>query len=596
MDASGGVLRLSRRMPAKDPVLVANGQGFWGDSILGPVRLVNEGPLDYLTLDYLAEVTLSIMQKLRARDPSKGYATDFVRLVDRILPQLVEKDVRVIANAGGVNPRACVDALVEVVKKHGVSGVKIGVVEGDDILGRLDELLEAGEELRNMDTGEPLSTVRDRVTSANVYLGAFPIAEALDGGARIVLTGRGTDPGLVLGPLIHEFGWSADDLDRLAAGTVAGHIVECGAQCTGGNYTDWRSVPDMARIGYPVIEARADGSFAVTKHAGTGGLVNESTVLHQLAYEMGDPSGYVTPDCIADFTSFALADEGDGRVEVSGVRGRAATDTYKVSLSYHDGWKATGQLTVSGPDALAKARLCADIVWERLALDGFEYGPDERMVEYVGANVCHDGIPVAGADDPPEVVLRMGVKGPDRAKVDRFGSELVPLVTSGPPGVTGFAGGRPKATEIIGYWPALVGKDKIQTQVTCVVEEVSMADRPAFPHRERALRRQGRRLERRCDRASSNEAYAFLKEALTVDVVRAHFAGDRCNGGGVERFEADNMRAVELPARTTASAAAARRALKTDAQGKTHGLAVLRLELEVPDAVLAATPAPAEAG
>ncbi len=447
-------------------VRVANGQGFWGDSILGPVRLVNEGPLDYLTLDYLAEVTLSIMQKLRSRDPSKGYATDFVQLVDRILPQLVERDVRVIANAGGVNPIAAKDALLAVVQEHGLeSETKIAVVEGDDVLERLDELCAAGEAFVNMDTGEPLATIRDRVTSANVYLGAFPIAEALAQGARIVLTGRGTDPGLVLGPLIHEFGWTAQDVDRLAAGTVAGHIVECGAQCTGGNYTDWRAVPDLARIGYPIVEASADGSFVVTKHEGTGGLVNESTVAHQLAYEMGDPRAYVTPDCVADFTSFALTDLGNDRVRVSGVRGAAATDTYKVSISYHDGWKATGQLTISGPDALAKAQLCADVVWERLAFDGYRYAPEERLVEYLGANVCHDGIPIPGATEPTEVVLRMGVKGTDRAKVDRFGSELVPLVTSGPPGVTGFAGGRPKATEIIGFWPALVRKDRIRTRV-----------------------------------------------------------------------------------------------------------------------------------
>jgi len=452
-------------MPGKETVLVANGQGFWGDSILGPIRLVREGPLDYLTLDYLAEVTMSIMQKLRSRNPEAGYATDFVRLVDRILPELVERDVKVIANAGGVNPRACVAALLEIAKKHGQGDLRVGMVEGDDIYGRLDELLESGEEFINMDTGAPLSSVRDRVTSANVYLGAFPIAEALGQGAHIVVTGRGTDPGLVIGPLIHEFGWSEGDWDSLAAGTVAGHIVECGAQCTGGNYTDWRRVPEMARIGYPVIEAHADGSFVVTKHDGTGGMVDRSTVAHQLAYEMGDPKNYITPDVCADFTSFSMDEEARDRVRVSAVKGLPATDTYKVSISYRDGWKAVGQLTISGPDALEKARLCSQIVWDRLAFDGYEYAPEERLVEYVGANVCHEGIPVEGAEQPSEVVLRLGAKGPDREKVDRVGMELVPLVTSGPPGVTGFAGGRPKATEIIGFWPALIHKDKIQTRV-----------------------------------------------------------------------------------------------------------------------------------
>lgn len=456
----------------KDTVLVANGQGFWGDSILGPIRLVREGPLDYLTLDYLAEVTMSIMQKLRSRNPEAGYATDFVELIDRILPELVAKDIKVVANAGGVNPQACARALLKVIEKHGragvkVSGLKIGVVEGDDIFGELDTLMASGEELRNMDTGAPLASVRARVTSANVYLGAFPIAEALGQGAQIVVTGRGTDPGLVLGPLIHEFGWTREEYDLLAAGTVAGHIVECGAQCTGGNFTDWRRVPDMARIGYPIVEARADGSFVITKHDGTGGVVDLSTVTHQLAYEMGDPRAYLGPDGTADFTSFKLEQAGKDRVRVWNVKGGAPTPTYKASISYEDGWKATGQLTVSGPDALAKAKLCADIVWKRLASDGVEYAPHERLEEFLGANVCHAGI--ASADrEPSEVVLRMGVKGSDPKKVDRFGMELVPLVTSGPPGVTGFAGGRPKATEIIGFWPALVRKERIRSRVSIV--------------------------------------------------------------------------------------------------------------------------------
>jgi hypothetical protein len=452
----------------KDKVLVANGQGFWGDSILGPVRLVREGPLDYLTLDYLAEVTMSIMQKLKSRKPDQGYATDFVAMIDRLAPEIVAKKIKVVANAGGVNPRACMQAVLKTLEKHKLRGVGVGIVEGDDVFPRLDELLASGEKLANMDTGEPLSTVRDRVTSANVYMSAFPIAEALDRGAQIVITGRGTDPGLVLGPLIHEFGWKKTDYDLLAAGTVAGHIVECGAQCTGGNFTDWRKVPDLARVGYPIVEARADGTFVITKHDGTGGLIDASAVAHQLAYEMGDPRAYLGPDVSADFTSFSMQQDGRDRVRVTGVRGKAPTPTYKVSISYEDGWKATGQLTISGPDALEKAKLCADVVWKRLETDGCTYAPEEKLVEFLGANVCHAGIASADRRDPTEIVLRMGVKGTDRDKVDRFGMELVPLVTSGPPGVTGFAGGRPKATEIIGFWPALVGKEKITAKVEVV--------------------------------------------------------------------------------------------------------------------------------
>ena len=453
-------------MAPKKRVLVANGQGFWGDSILGPVRLLREGPLDYLTLDYLAEVTLSIMQKQRSRDPRAGYATDFVQLIERVLPQLVEKNVKVVANAGGVNPHACKDALLSVIGKSGASGVKVAVVEGDDILERIDALLKNGEEFRNLDTQKPLAEIRDRVLSANVYLGAFPVAEALGQGAQIVLTGRCTDPSLVLGPLVHEFGWTPADHGLLASGTVAGHIVECGAQCTGGNYTDWRAVPDLAMVGYPLIDAAPDGTFVVTKHEGTGGLCTVDTVRHQLVYEMGDPRRYLTPDCIADFTSVRLTKDGQNRVRVDSVRGKPPTPTYKVSISYLAGWKASGELTVSGPDALEKARLCARIVWERLAYDGYHYAPDERLEEYVGAGACHAGIAGGESSAPPEVVLRLGVKGSDRARVDRFGSELVPLVTSGPPGVTGFAGGRPKASEIVGFWPALMRKDLVSPRVS----------------------------------------------------------------------------------------------------------------------------------
>ena len=296
-----------------------------------------------------------------------------------------------------------------------------------------------------------------------MHIGAFAVADCLAAGAQIVIAGRVTDPALVGGPMIHEFGWSPEDYDKLAASTVAGHIAECGAQCTGGNYTNWRDVNDFVKIGYPVIEARADGQFVVTKHDGTGGLLTRNTVVSQLLYEMGDPERYLGPDCAADFTSAKVEEVGPNRVQVSGVKGGAPTETYKISLSYQNGYKAVGQLTVAGPDALEKAKLCADIVWGRLALDGCEFAEDEKMVEYVGSGVTHAGI--LGTDNPPEVVLRIGVKSMDKAKVTRFGSEIVPLVTSGPPGVTGFAGGRPKATDIVGYWPALLDKTQVQTQV-----------------------------------------------------------------------------------------------------------------------------------
>lgn len=454
----------------RERVRIANGQGFWGDSLLGPIRLVNEGPVDYLTLDYLAEVTMSIMQKLKSRDPNAGYATDFVRMVQRVMPQCKAKGIKIIANAGGVNPQACLRAIGDTVKQLGIADVRVAIVEGDDILARLPEILAAGHPLKNMDTGVGLQDFVKQATSANVYIGAASVVEALETGADIVIAGRATDPSLVVAPMVYEFGWSWDDFNRLAAATVAGHIVECGAQCTGGNFANWKTVPNMAKIGYPIIEAVPDGSFVVTKHEGTGGLVNRQTVTSQLVYEMGDPARYLTPDCIADFTSIQLEEVGPDRVRISGVKGLPPTPTYKVSISYQDGYKTVGQLTIAGPDAIEKAKLCAEIVFERAEMDGVKIAAEDRLVELVGTNVCHAGI-WNPPTQPAEVVLRIGAKGHDRAALDRLGMEIVPLVTSGPPGVTGFAGGRPKASEIVSYWPALIDKSLIQTKVT--VEKVS---------------------------------------------------------------------------------------------------------------------------
>jgi hypothetical protein len=416
-------------------------------------------------LDYLAEVTMSIMQKQRARDPGAGYARDFVPLMREILPRCVERDIRVTANAGGVNPAGCAEAVRDVARDLGLSGrMKIGTVTGDDIMGRLDELLERGVELRNMDTGEPLSKVRGRVQSANAYLGAWPLVEALKGGARVVITGRSTDTGLTLAPLIHEFGWGEADWNRLAAGTVAGHIIECGAQCSGGNCQyDWQNIPDLANVGFPIVEAAPDGTFVVTKHDGTGGRVSVPSVKEQLVYEMGDPEAYITPDCVADFTSIRLEDAGKDRVRVSGIKGTPATEFLKVSVSYSAGFKAVGTLVYAWPDAYAKARAADRILRARLERLGLKF--DEVLTEFVGANATHGHLAGEPGADAPEVQLRVGVRGEDRKAVERFTKEIAPLILTGPPAVTGFAGGRPKVEEIVAYWPALIPKTEIEPRV-----------------------------------------------------------------------------------------------------------------------------------
>lgn len=448
-------------------IRIANGQGFWGDSLEAPLEQVRRGPIDYLTLDYLAEITMSILQKQRARDPRMGFAYDFVQMISRGLGDIMARNVKVIANAGGINPNACRDAIIDVARKQGFGGkLKVGVVAGDDIMDRLDDFIARGIALKNMDTGEELSTIRSRVQSANVYFGAWPVVEALHGGAQIIVTGRCTDTGISLAPMIHEFGWARDDWDKLSAGTIAGHTIECGAQCTGGNcQVDWQTIPDLAGIGYPIVEAEPDGTFVVTKHEHTGGRVTVAGVKEQLVYEMGDPREYITPDCVADFTTIHLEQAGENRVRFSGIKGRPDTPFYKVSISYTNGFKASGVLLYSWPNAFDKAQAADRILRERLDRLGLKF--DKVASEFIGAGACH-GLQLAGPPSPdlPEVLLRVGVRGQDKAAIERFTKELAPLALNGPPTVTGFGSGRPRVEEIMAYWPALIPKTAVEPVVS----------------------------------------------------------------------------------------------------------------------------------
>ncbi|MDQ6736574.1 MAG: DUF1446 domain-containing protein [Gemmatimonadota bacterium] len=447
-------------------VRVASGQGFWGDSLDAPRQQVENGPVDYLMLDYLAEVTMSILQKQKERDPAMGYARDFVGAMDSVLDAVTDRGVRVIANAGGVNPPACAVAVKGVAAKRGKS-LSIGVVTGDDLLPRLGELVAQGHAMAHMETGEPLDSVRDRVLSANAYIGSKAIVEALSRGAQVVITGRSTDTALTMAPIRFEYGWSDTDYDRLAAGIIAGHIIECGAQCSGGNCLyDWRNIPDLANVGYPIADAYADGSFVITKHPGTGGRVSVHSVSEQLVYEMGDPHAYITPDVVADFTSIHIEDAGPDRVRVFGIKGKPPTDKLKVSIAYRAGYKAVGTLVYSWPDALEKAQVADRILRERLDRLGLSF--DEVLTEFVGASATHGPLAGTSGAEAPEIQLRVGVRSDDRAKVERFTRELAPLVLNGPPSVTGFAGGRPKVEEIVAYWPALIDKTVVETRVEMV--------------------------------------------------------------------------------------------------------------------------------
>lgn len=448
----------------KDKIRIASGHGFFGDLQSAPYDQVTKGPVDYLVMDFLSEVTMSILQKQKQRNPRFGYARDIVTILKEILPVCLEKNIKVVTNAGGVNPHACAEAIFEIAEKQGLNGLRIGLVLGDDILDNLNELTERGVDFKNIESHEDFSVVKNKIKSANIYFGAFSIVDALREGAQIVITGRTTDTGLTLAPMIYEYGWKEDDWDKLAAGIIAGHVMECGGQATGGNFSaDWKSISNLAEIGFPITEAYPDGTVIITKHEHTGGLVSLQTIKEQLLYEMGDPTAYITPEVIADFTSIHLEDDGPNRVRMTGVKGRPCTDTYKVSMTYSDGYTAIGSLTYTWPDALEKAKAAEQILRKRLENLGLQF--EEIHSEYVGVNACHGHL-VTVPDHINEVVLRFGVRSNDFKSVERFGKEIAPLILTGPPSVTGFASGRPRPNEVIAFWPALMPKDIIQPTIT----------------------------------------------------------------------------------------------------------------------------------
>ena len=552
-------------------IRIANGQGFWGDWLEAPVRLVEQGPIDYLALDYLAEITMSILQKQKEADPNLGYARDFPPLIARIQRRIIEREVRVIANAGGVNPVACAREVRRV-----APSLKVAVVLGDDVFGRLDQFLAAGHAMKNMETGEPLTTIRDRILSANAYIGAFPLAEALAAGADVVIAGRCTDTALSLAPMIHRFGWKPDEWDKLAAGTIAGHIVECGAQCTGGNcQVDWQNIPDMANIGYPIIEAEPDGRFNITKHEGTGGRVSVDVIKEQLLYELGDPKNYITPDCVADFTTIQLKDAGPDRVQVSGIRGAARPEMLKLSIAYSYGWKAVGTLVYSAPQALDKAKAADRIVRARLQQLGLKF--EEIHTEFFGVNACHGPVAVPNPD-PPEVQLRIGVRGQDRNAVDRFTRELIPLVLSGPPTGTGFGDGRPPVREVVAYWPALIPRE--------LIRDVGGGGGMKIPLSRIAHARSGDKGDTSNIGIIAFDArnYPVLVREVTAERVK-HFFGEMVQGK-VERYELPNLGALNFLLHE-ALGGGGTLSLRIDAQGKTLGAALLRMEIEAAEEELA---------
>jgi len=448
--------------------IIANCGGFWGDDPTAPRRQVEGGPIDYLVMDYLAEVTMALLQKQRARKADAGYPADFLTHLRDVLPACVQRGIRIITNAGGVNPLGCRAAVEALARELGLSDrVKVAIVAGDDLYSNLDDLLASGEPLTNMDTGQALSEIRHRVLSANAYLGAAGIVKALERGANVIITGRVADAAVTLAPMMFEFGWSPADWDRVAAGVVAGHIIECGAQCTGGNFTDWWLVKSYKRMGFPIVEAEEDGSFVVTKHPNTGGLVSVHTVAEQIVYEIGPPA-YMTPDVVARFDSIHLEQEGPDRVRVTGARGEAAPEKLKVSISYHAGWRAFGRLAVTGPEALAKANKVAEAFWDAAGGRGLY---EQAMHQFIGWNGCH--APLATCE-PGEVLVQFAVRDEDERKINsRFAPHIVPRVLGTVPGITYIADqGRPRASEVVAFWPALVSRAAVRQRLVVGDEEL----------------------------------------------------------------------------------------------------------------------------
>jgi hypothetical protein len=450
-----------------DSIRVGNGAGFWGDNLDAPIRLAERGDLDFLTLEYLAELTLSILAHQRRLNPEAGYVADFPATVARLIPILkAQPKLRIVTNAGGLNPAACAREVARLLSAADMGDEKVAWVSGDDLMPRLDELRSAGERFRHFDTGAslPLFEVGESagLVSANVYLGAQPICEALDRGARIVITGRVADASLTVGPAMHSFKWSWTDWDKLAAASAAGHLIECGAQVTGGLLSRWQTVPDYAHIGYPIAILDSQGGCRITKPKGTGGVVNRETVTEQLLYEIGDPARYHTPDVTLDFTGADVIEAGPDLVEVVGVKGVPPPATLKVSCAYGNGFSAKGDLVVSGRDAAGKAKATGEMILDRVGQAGFPLR--RKYLEVLGSGATLPGV-VSGAAELKEVVLRISVWDKDKKAVERFCREISPVITSGPPGISGYAGSRPKPRPVLSYWPTVVERDHVRPVV-----------------------------------------------------------------------------------------------------------------------------------
>jgi hypothetical protein len=624
--------------PRTRPLRIGCASGFWGDSEAGAAQLVDRGDIDYLVFDYLAEITMSLLARARARTPEAGYVPDFVRIVGDLAPKLKARGIRVVANAGGVNPKACGAALAERLKAQRVD-LRVAVVEGDDLSSQVDAL--RAEDVREMFTGEPMPA---KLLSVNAYLGAQPIAAALAAGADVVVTGRVVDSAVVLGPLAHEFGWSWTDWDRLATGSLAGHVIECGTQCTGGLFTDWRDVPGWDDMGFPIAECDPDGrSFAITKPPGTGGLVTPATVAEQVLYEIDDPANYRLPDVACDFTGVTIVQEGPDRVRVSGARGRSAPGTLKVCATWPDGWRLVGTLMIGGHDAAPKAQRVGESILrrcERLMAERGWPAFTETSLEALGSEATYG--PHGRTAQVREVVLKIAAKHPQREALELLAREIAPSATAMAQGITGFAAGRPSPSPVVRLFSFLVPQQRVTPRVEVDGRDVGFerraveagearvrgladagdanatasgttplsssspasasttgdvaADGPRSPvHADAAtvrvplLRLAHGRSGDKGDTsnvgivARSPAAYEALQRVLTADAVRDYFA--HVVRGEVRRYLLPGLHALNFTMERALGGGGVA-SLRYDPQGKAFAQMLLDLEVEVPADVL----------
>ncbi|MBO9514011.1 MAG: DUF1446 domain-containing protein [Variovorax sp.] len=592
------------------PLRIGCASGFWGDSEAAAAQLVRHGEIDFLVFDFLAEITMSLLARARARSADAGYAPDFVRIVAALAPELRARGIRVVSNAGGVHPGACRDALRKALDAQGIA-MRIAVVEGDDISSQADALRAAGT--REMFSG---AAMPDSFLSVNAYLGAQPIVAALDAGAEIVITGRVVDSAVTLAPLVHAFGWRWDAWDKLATGSLAGHLIECGAQATGGIFTDWEQVPGWDDMGFPIVECTADGeSFVLTKPPGTGGLVSTGTAAEQIVYEIGDPRAYLLPDVCCDFAEVRLAQEGVDRVRVSGARGRAAPPSLKVSATYADGWRLFGTLMIGGARAADKARRVGEAIFARCRRLFAERGLADfgaTSLEVLGAEGTYGAH--SRMQGSREVVLKIAARHGERAALELLAREIAPSATAMAQGITGFAAGRPSPSPVVRLFSFLVDRRSVAARVSLdgealPFEEVRPARSDHAPERHDAapapqplqgptervplLRIAHGRSGDKGDMANigiiarSPEAWHVLLRELDAAKVAAYFA--HVCAGEVRRHALPGFHALNFTL-DNALGGGGIASLRYDPQGKAFAQMLLDIEIDVPTAVLQTLP------